>query len=169
MEKKYYFDFVKIKKYEILFVISDKGLSFVDFVNKKRRWDNLEQWLIGKNQITRLEKNLDQTNIYKKAIKDFFQGKLNLDKVAFDLKGSEFELRVWNQIATLKNNQFITYHELASLLNVPKSTRAVASAVAKNPVLLLIPCHRIVSKNNQYKYRSGPEIKKMLINLEKTW
>lgn len=57
----------------------------------------------------------------------------------------------------------ITYAELANKIGKPKATRAVASAVANNPFLLLVPCHRVVSKDGTLKYRSGASRKHFLL------
>lgn len=80
--------------------------------------------------------------------------------------GTDFQLSVWNALINLKSGSRITYAELAEILERPKAVRAVANAVAKNEVAILIPCHRIISKNGQTKYHWGANLKNELLNYE---
>lgn len=80
--------------------------------------------------------------------------------------GTDFQLDVWNALINLKSGRKITYTELAELLERPTAVRAVANAVAKNEVAILIPCHRIISKNGQSKYHWGAELKQELLTYE---
>lgn len=80
--------------------------------------------------------------------------------------GTDFQLDVWNALINLKSGRKITYAELAELLERPTAVRAVANAVAKNEVAILIPCHRIISKNGQSKYHWGAELKQELLTYE---
>ncbi|AHF61551.1 hypothetical protein P344_07045 [Spiroplasma mirum ATCC 29335] len=99
---------------------------------------------------------------------DFFAKKpLQLTLNDFYLTCSEFQKKVWNELIKIKSGETITYSDLAQKINQPTATRAVASAVGKNPILLLIPCHRVIGKNNNlYKFRYGGEIKKQLLSFE---
>lgn len=84
------------------------------------------------------------------------------------VSGTDFQRKVWHALTKLKPGQLISYEELASQVFSIKHTRAVASAVAKNDVSYLIPCHRIINKSGKInKYRWGTNIKKMLIDYEK--
>ncbi len=81
---------------------------------------------------------------------------------------SEFDLAVWKLIARIPQSQTLSYTDLAKKLGKPKAQRAVANACGRNPILLLIPCHRVVAKNGIGGYRLGVEIKKKLLDLELT-
>ncbi len=84
------------------------------------------------------------------------------------VSGTDFQLKVWQALMALKPGQLISYEELASRVFSAKHTRAVASAVAKNDVSYLIPCHRVINKSGKInKYRWGTNIKTMLIDYEK--
>ncbi|WP_169522257.1 methylated-DNA--[protein]-cysteine S-methyltransferase [Spiroplasma taiwanense] len=74
---------------------------------------------------------------------------------------------MWKKIIEIKNEETIYYSELAQKLNLRNSTRAIASSVSKNLILLLISSHRVISKNkNIINFRFGSEIKKWLLFLE---
>lgn len=83
------------------------------------------------------------------------------------LKGTNFQIKVWEALLNLPPGRLFTYEFLASIIGKPKSFRAVASAIARNPVSLLIPCHRVLQKSGRISgYRWGPARKKAIITWE---
>jgi methylated-DNA-[protein]-cysteine S-methyltransferase/AraC family transcriptional regulator of adaptative response/methylated-DNA-[protein]-cysteine methyltransferase len=83
------------------------------------------------------------------------------------LQGTDFQKKVWAELLKVPSGTTLTYSDLAKKLKMPTAVRAVASAVAKNPVGVWVPCHRVVGKNrNVLKYHGGPEIKKGLLTSE---
>ena len=60
------------------------------------------------------------------------------------LKGTKFQLQVWEEIKKIPKGSVKTYKEIASILGKPNSSRAVANACAKNPLIIEIPCHRVI-------------------------
>ncbi|AUB31662.1 methylated-DNA--[protein]-cysteine S-methyltransferase [Spiroplasma floricola] len=76
---------------------------------------------------------------------------------------TEKQLNVLKELVKLDYGQYMTYSDFAKHINKPDHTRFIATCMAQNPILLIVPCHRIISKNNEIKYRSGSEIKKFLI------
>jgi AraC family transcriptional regulator of adaptative response/methylated-DNA-[protein]-cysteine methyltransferase len=88
-------------------------------------------------------------------------------KFHLHLKGTNFQVNVWRALLTLGRGELISYSDLSAKLNQPSATRAVASAVARNPVSFLIPCHRVISKSGAiHNYRWGPTRKKAIIGWE---
>lgn len=88
-------------------------------------------------------------------------------------KGTEFQKQVWREIAKIPRGQTITYKELARRVGRPRAYRAVANACGRNPVPIVIPCHRVVgspSASSGWKrlggYAGGIEKKKWLLELE---
>lgn len=83
------------------------------------------------------------------------------------LQGTDFQKKVWAALLKVPRGKTVTYSELAKKIKMPTATRAVASAVAKNPVAFCVPCHRVIGKNrNILKYHGGPEVKKGLLTSE---
>ena len=86
-----------------------------------------------------------------------------------NLKGTNFQKKVWNEITKIPKGKTITYKELAIKIGKPKEYRAVASACAKNPLLEIIPCHRVIrsdGKMGNYMGDKGIERKKKLLEKE---
>ena len=84
-----------------------------------------------------------------------------------DLRGTAFQLRVWQALRAIPRGQTRSYSQLARELGDPKATRAVARACATNRVALVVPCHRVVGVNGSLTgYRWGVERKKALLDAE---
>jgi len=86
---------------------------------------------------------------------------------SLDLRGTVFQLRVWQALRTIPRGETRSYSELARELGNPKATRAVARACATNRVAVLVPCHRVVGASGSLTgYRWGVERKRMLLEAE---
>ncbi len=86
-------------------------------------------------------------------------------------EGTEFQKRVWLTLMKIPYGSTRTYSELAEMVGIPKAARAVGNACAKNPIALLIPCHRIIRSDGtigNYSAPGGGFLKKKLIEFEKT-
>ncbi|MEO0650891.1 MAG: MGMT family protein, partial [Planctomycetota bacterium] len=84
-----------------------------------------------------------------------------------DLRGTALQLAVWEALLTLRPGQLTTYTHIARLAGRPDATRAVASAIGKNPVSYLIPCHRVLRKTGELGgYRWGLTRKRALLAVE---
>lgn len=87
--------------------------------------------------------------------------------VELHLKGTPFQLDVWDALINVPRGTTISYSQLAQQLGKPQATRAVASAVAQNHVAVIVPCHRVIAKDGSaHKYRWGAERKKALLAWE---
>ncbi|MCU0431084.1 MAG: methylated-DNA--[protein]-cysteine S-methyltransferase [Cytophagaceae bacterium] len=86
------------------------------------------------------------------------------------VNASSFQLRVWQLLLSIEMGQCATYKEIAERLGVPGASRAVGSAIGKNPVALFIPCHRVVQTGGGLGgFRWGLEHKKRLLAQEALW
>tara|TARA_A100001011_G_C14162743_1_gene778995 strand:- start:261 stop:545 length:285 start_codon:yes stop_codon:yes gene_type:complete len=86
-----------------------------------------------------------------------------------NLKGTKFQVKVWKYLLKIPKGKVKTYKEVAIAIRHPNSARAVGNAVAKNPYLLNIPCHRVIKSNGKlggYSGHGGIKKKKKLLKLE---
>lgn len=91
----------------------------------------------------------------------------SLDPFSLLLKGTAFQIRVWRALLTLPWGAMISYQGLAAYMGHPTACRAVASAIAANPVGYLIPCHRVIRKSGEiHHYRWGSSRKKAMLGWE---
>lgn len=82
--------------------------------------------------------------IQKNAIRIFNLDWESLDKIKLHIKGSDFQLKVWQALLNIPMGKLSSYQNIANLIKSPKASRAVGNAVGQNPVAYLIPCHRII-------------------------
>ena len=86
------------------------------------------------------------------------------------LQGTEFQMKVWLELIKIPRGKTLSYTDVAKKLRKPSAARAVASAVAKNPICYYIPCHRVVGKgtslNSKLKYHWGSELKRAMLQNE---
>ena len=85
------------------------------------------------------------------------------------LKGTNFQIKVWKEIAKIPKGKTKSYKEIAIAIGRPKSSRAVANACGKNPYPLEIPCHRVIKSNGEiggYSGKGGVKVKKILLSKE---
>lgn len=95
--------------------------------------------------------------------------KLNLDVDWKSLNGTDFQIKVWKKMAKIPFGEVRTYSQIADLIRSPKAARAVGTACGQNPVLLAIPCHRVVGSSGLGGFSGGGlEVKKRLLSLEGT-
>jgi AraC family transcriptional regulator of adaptative response/methylated-DNA-[protein]-cysteine methyltransferase len=88
-------------------------------------------------------------------------------QVPLDLRGTAFQLRVWQALRTIPRGETRTYSQLAREMGQPTATRAVARACALNRVSVLVPCHRVVGASGSLTgYRWGIERKRQLLEAE---
>ncbi|MFT5104316.1 MAG: methylated-DNA-[protein]-cysteine S-methyltransferase [Candidatus Latescibacterota bacterium] len=100
-------------------------------------------------------------------LKEYFNG----DRNAFDLKlsplGTNFQKRVWDELQQIRFGKTETYQKMANRLGDPKVIRAAASANGKNPISIIIPCHRVIGTNGSLTgYAGGLHRKKWLLEHE---
>lgn len=83
------------------------------------------------------------------------------------LSGSNFQIKVWEALLQIPAGTIVTYQQVARQIGMPDATRAVGNAISKNPVPILIPCHRVIRKDGDYgNYRYGETRKKALLGWE---
>ncbi len=96
------------------------------------------------------------------------EGRLPHPDLPLDVRGTAFQLRVWEELRRIPHGQTISYSELARRIGQPTATRAVARACATNPAAIITPCHRVVREGGELAgYRWGLERKQALLRQEK--
>ncbi|BBI34255.1 methylated-DNA--[protein]-cysteine S-methyltransferase [Cohnella abietis] len=104
---------------------------------------------------------------YHRQLKEYLEGERTSFSLPLDLQGTPFQRSVWDAMSQVPYGQTVSYLDVAQILHNPKSVRAVGSAIGKNPVLIVAPCHRIIGKNGGMTgYRGGIPMKQQLLSLE---
>jgi methylated-DNA--[protein]-cysteine S-methyltransferase len=116
------------------------------------------------------ERSLFTDNI-DKEINEYLKGK----RINFSFynnlkaKGTKFQMTVWNELKNISYGDIKSYKEIAEAIGKPKAIRSVASAIGKNPIMMIIPCHRVIGSDGKlHGYAYGLDLKKKLLAIEKT-
>lgn len=107
--------------------------------------------------------------LFKKQILDYLAGKrTTFDHLELlDLEGTDFQKSVWLALLQIPFGKTLSYKDIAKAIARPKSTRAVGTAVGKNPFLIIIPCHRVIKSDGSLgNFAYGKNIKKKLLEIE---
>lgn len=98
---------------------------------------------------------------------DYFNGKSIAFSVPLDFSGTEFQTRVWRALQQIPAGRTVSYAELAKDIGVPKAVRAVGTAVGRNPLCVVIPCHRVITSSGGLGgYVAGLDRKAFLLKFE---
>lgn len=104
---------------------------------------------------------------YAKELIDYMEGKRKEFTMPLDLHGTPFQQSVWMALQEIPYGQTVSYSDIAERIQNPKSVRAVGAAIGANPLLITVPCHRVIGKNgNLTGFRGGLDMKKQLLALE---
>ena len=102
-----------------------------------------------------------------KQLDEYFAGKRTKFELNISPKGTEFQKKVWKKLLKIPYGKTMSYQEIAEAIGNPNVQRAVGSACNKNPILLIIPCHRVLSKTGKLTgFTCGVDRKEQLLKLE---
>lgn len=103
-------------------------------------------------------------------LQEYFEGKRLTFNVKISPKGTDFQKRVWNELLNIPFGKTLNYQQIANKLGDPKVIRAAASANGKNPISIIIPCHRVIGSDGSLTgYAGGLHRKKWLLEHENPW
>lgn len=103
----------------------------------------------------------------RRELAAYWRGELGAFSVALDPHGTPFQRAVWAALQTLAAGQTCSYAELAARLGKPKAVRAVGAAIGRNPVSIIVPCHRVIGHQGSLTgYAGGLDRKRALLQLE---
>ena len=112
-----------------------------------------------------------ETSITKetaKQVEEYFAGKRKKFDIPFNMKGTPFQQSVWNALCTIPLGETRTYKDIAVQIDNPKAMRAVGLANNRNPISIIVPCHRVIGANGSLTgYAGGLGAKEYLLDLEK--
>lgn len=145
----------------------------------KYQFENISLYLVATEthliniQFTQPQKALLQTtellSMATIQLDEYIQGKRTTFSLPFKLTGTPFQLAVWKELQNIPYGQTTSYKEIAQKINKPKAYRAVGMANNKNPLPIIIPCHRVIGSNGKLiGYAGGLKLKNYLLELEKS-
>ena len=136
---------------EMLVARSDKGVCFAGFFDDHQ------------TGVEELKMRFQYADLFEQV----FDNPFDKGECTLHLWGTDFQLSVWKALLFVEKGTTATYSDIARLIGKPRALRAVGTAVGKNPVAVVIPCHRIIcSDGNIGNYHYGSDIKRLLLKTE---
>lgn len=147
---------------EVLVASTLKGICHLTFIeNQEIGLDSL------KNQFPKAIFEKRETEMHKQALAIFSTDWTKLSQIKLHLKGTDFQLNVWEALLKIPFGNLTTYGTIAASIQKPSASRAVGTAIGSNPIAFLIPCHRVIQSSGQFGgYMWGPLRKTAMIGWE---
>ena len=140
-------------------VASDKGLVAV-------LWENAKPARVRLSELIKRETHPILIEI-ERQLGEYFAGKRRSFSVALDMRGTSFQRNVWEALLAIPFGETRTYGELAKQVGSPQAARAVGAATGRNPISIIVPCHRLIGSTGKLTgFAGGLETKARLLGLE---
>ena len=140
-------------------VASDRGLAAI-------LWENDDPKRVPLGPLTE-DKDHPMLREAERQLTDYFAGNLKKFSLKFDFAGTDFQKDVWKALATIPFGETRSYSEIAKQIGRPKAVRAVGAANGRNPISIVVPCHRVIGSNGKLTgFAGGLEAKACLLDLE---
>ncbi|NKB81120.1 MAG: methylated-DNA--[protein]-cysteine S-methyltransferase [Nitrospirales bacterium] len=149
---------------ECLLATTPRGICWFRFIQHGGRRQALEQ-LRYEWEKANLKNHPTQTSPFLEQIFSSIRNYRN--PLYLYVKGTNFQIKVWEALVRIPQGGMLSYQQVARHIGMPKASRAVANAIAHNPIQYLIPCHRVIQSMGAFgSYQAGPERKKALLAWE---
>ena len=160
-----YWGTFRFHDWRLYLAATEAGLCYIGSPNAP--FSELESWVSKKIKHPVLQENDEKVVAAKHALQDYLHGETNEFQMPVDAIGTTFQKAVWQASTQIPYGETRTYQEIATTIDKPNAVRAVGTAIGANPLLMIIPCHRIVAKNGSLSgFRAGLDMKKFLLELE---
>lgn len=148
---------------ECFIAATDKGVCGITFLQDQNAGEEFELFA-KKWSFAELIENATFTQPY---IDQIFSKNPNNQKIKVLVQGTPFQIKVWEALLSIPQGAVSTYQNIAESIGKPKAVRAVGTAIGRNPIGFLIPCHRVIRKEGKLgQYRWGSGRKKAIIGWE---
>lgn len=160
-----YWSLFKHKDWQIYIASTKIGICYVGSTNKP--FEELIKWANKYLPDYSFKEDDKKMEVFNNELLDLIEGKRKDFTIPLDFHGTAFQKEVWDALSKIPYGTTKTYSEIAEVIKRPKAVRAVGTAIGANPLLITIPCHRVVGKNGTLTgYRGGLKMKAKLLKIE---
>ena len=149
---------------------SDKGLVALEFDARLPGQQTIRPHprdLRAENEGARSEASEREMRAYGRELEEYFAGARREFSFALDLRGTDFQIDCWEALRKIPYGETRTCADIARAIGKPQAFRAVGMANHRNPVAIVVPCHRVIASNGTLcGYGGGLEVKRKLLELE---
>ncbi|MVP01848.1 methylated-DNA--[protein]-cysteine S-methyltransferase [Paenibacillus lutrae] len=144
---------------------TQEGLCYIGSPDKP--FEELTEWSALHYPGSELIQDEEKMKPYARELKEYLSGQRQDFTLPHDCKGTAFQQDVWKALCEIPYGHTMSYSDIANRINRPAAVRAVGTAIGANPVLISVPCHRVIGKNGSLTgYRGGLDMKMKLLQLE---
>lgn len=144
---------------------TNEGLCYVGSWDAP--FDELEAWSRKRHPGSTLAEDENLLALYADEIKEYLQGNRTYFTIPYVFQGTAFQHDVWQALCDIPYGEKRTYSDIALSVGRPTAVRAVGTAIGANPLLMIVPCHRVIGKQGALTgYRGGLDMKTRLLELE---
>ncbi|MBY0223539.1 methylated-DNA--[protein]-cysteine S-methyltransferase [Sporosarcina aquimarina] len=163
--KMVYWTSFDVEGWNVTMAATERGLLYVGLAEDAE--EKMKSWLTKQYGAGEVKENADRLSEYADEVRSYLSGEVQDFTCSVDWSGTPFQNKVWKALQDIPYGQLVTYSDIAEIIGHPSAIRAAASAIGKNPLLLVIPCHRVIAKNGSLSgYRDGQQLKGRLIRME---
>ncbi|WP_123039539.1 methylated-DNA--[protein]-cysteine S-methyltransferase [Cohnella candidum] len=149
----------------ILVAVTSEGLCRITWPHETR--ELLNDWVEKRIPGAALLEDQERVTPYIEQLQQYLDGKRKVFELPVDLRGTPFQVSVWQALARIPCGETRSYSDIAEAVGRPAAVRAVGMANGANPVPIVIPCHRVIGKNASLTgFAGGLRVKEDLLNLE---
>lgn len=149
---------------------SDRGLVALEFDARKPGQQSIRpnpRHLREEKSSFEFEDSPHALNLYVVELQEYFSGTRRNFSFPLDLRGSEFQLHCWRALLAIPYGETRTYANIARAVGKPNAFRAVGMANNRNPIAIVVPCHRVIASDGSLcGYGGGLDVKRKLLELE---
>ena len=154
-----YYDLIPSPIGQLLLVAAEHGLQQIVFEGENQSDTIKDSWI----------KAPDKLRTVSNQLAAYFRKELEIFDVKLSPQGTAFQKQIWNELIKIPYGQTCSYLDIAIAIGKPKACRAIGMANSKNPIPIIIPCHRVIGKNGELTgYAGGLSKKSYLLTLEQT-
>jgi len=146
---------------------SVKGICLIEMDSFTTKEAVIQQWSRNWAQDAEFIHDGERLSEAKNQLEQYFAGERKQFDLPIDMRGTLFQLQVWTTVADIPYGETCSYGQLAEAIERPKAVKAVGGATNKNPIPIIVPCHRIIGADNSLAgYVYGHEVRSQLLSLE---
>ncbi len=149
---------------------SDRGLVALEFDARLPGQQTIRpnpRDLRAESKAVRFEESASALRPYVLELEEYFAGKRREFEFALDLRGTDFQLACWRALLAIPYGETRSYGDIARAVGRPQGFRAVGMANNRNPVAIVVPCHRVIASDGKLcGYGGGLDVKRKLLELE---
>lgn len=151
--------------WHVTLAATETGICYIGLASDSA--ERMKNWVYKQLGDVEILEDAEKLAASAAEVKSFLSRETQEFDSPVDYIGTSFQLTVWEALRAIPYAETVTYSNIAESIGRPAAVRAVASAIGRNPLLLIIPCHRVIAKDGSLSgYRDGEQLKERLLKLE---